>query len=290
MVLIGNISARSGDHRKRKKKLFHRHQPESATRRSVMISTLRLFPDVNLKPMACNRQARVRLAAQDDGPGGTMRVLFIEDDTNLGEAVRDHIVGEGHAVDWVRRLGDAEAAVASVSFDLLLLDLGLPDGRGLDFLKHLREAGNSVPVVIVTAMDQISWRIEGLNAGADDYLVKPFDLSELSARLAAVARRYSGNPNPLIAIGDLSIDLVHRLAARSGVAADLTGREWAVLERLVRRPGAIVSKAELEDTIYAFGAEIESNAVEVYVSRLRRKLGADAITTVRGVGYRVGDK
>jgi two-component system OmpR family response regulator len=219
-----------------------------------------------------------------------MRVLLIEDDASLGEAVRDHIAAEAHAVDWVRRLGDAEAAVAGVDFDLILLDLGLPDGRGLDFLTRLRRRGSMIPVIIVTAMDQISWRIEGLNAGADDYLVKPFDLSELSARLAAVARRYSGNPNPRITIGGLSIDLAHRSAARSGITADLTGREWAVLERLVRRPGAIVSKAELEDTIYAFGAEIESNAVEVYVSRLRRKLGADAITTVRGLGYRVGGK
>lgn len=219
-----------------------------------------------------------------------MRVLLIEDDASLGEAVRDHIAGEGHAVDWVRRLGDAEAAMAGVAFDLLLLDLGLPDGSGLDFLRRLREAGNTVPVMIATAMDQISWRIEGLNAGADDYLVKPFDLSELSARLAAVARRYSGNPNPLITVGDLSIDLAHRSVTRSGTAADLTGREWAVLERLLRRPGAIVSRGELEDTLYAFGSEIESNAVEVYVSRLRRKLGAGAITTVRGLGYRVGER
>jgi two-component system OmpR family response regulator len=219
-----------------------------------------------------------------------MRVLLIEDDSSLGEAVRDHIAGEGHAVDWVRRLGDAEAAIAGTNFDLLLLDLGLPDGRGLEFLRQLRAAGDTVPVIIATAMDQISWRIEGLNAGADDYLVKPFDLSELSARLAAVARRYSGNPNPLIAIGDLSIDLAHRSVMRKGSAADLTGREWAVLERLLRRPGAIVSKSELEDTLYAFGSEIESNAVEVYVSRLRRKLGAETITTVRGLGYRVGDK
>jgi two-component system OmpR family response regulator len=219
-----------------------------------------------------------------------MRILLIEDDASLGEAVRDHIAAEAHAVDWVRSIGDAEAALAGVDFDLVLLDLGLPDGRGLDFLTHLRARGSATPVVIVTAMDQISWRIEGLNAGADDYLVKPFDLSELSARLAAVARRYTGNPNPLLSVGDLSIDLAHRAVMRRGVAARLTGREWALLERLLRRPGAIVSKPELEDTIYAFGSEIESNAVEVYVSRLRRKLGVDAITTVRGLGYRIGSK
>jgi len=219
-----------------------------------------------------------------------MRILLIEDDASLGEAVRDHIAAEAHAVDWVRSIGDAEAALAGVDFDLVLLDLGLPDGRGLDFLTRLRARGSTTPVIIVTAMDQISWRIEGLNAGADDYLVKPFDLSELSARLAAVARRYTGNPNPLLSVGELSIDLAHRAVMRRGVAARLTGREWALLERLLRRPGAIVSKPELEDTIYAFGSEIESNAVEVYVSRLRRKLGVDAITTVRGLGYRMGSK
>jgi two-component system, OmpR family, response regulator len=219
-----------------------------------------------------------------------MRVLLIEDDASLGEAVRDHIAGEAHAADWVRRLDDAEAALAGVDFDLILLDLSLPDGRGLDFLRRLRKRGSATPVIIVTAMDQISWRIDGLNAGADDYLVKPFDLSELSARLAAVARRYAGNPNPLISVGQLSVDLAHRSVSREGLAADLTGREWAVLERLLRRPGAIVSKPELEDTIYAFGSEVESNAVEVYVSRLRRKLGAEAITTVRGLGYRMGGK
>jgi two-component system OmpR family response regulator len=219
-----------------------------------------------------------------------MRILLIEDDASLGEAVRDHIAAEAHAVDWVRSIGDAEAALAGVDFDLVLLDLGLPDGRGLDFLTRLRARGSTTPVIIVTAMDQISWRIEGLNAGADDYLVKPFDLSELSARLAAVARRYTGNPNPLLSVGELSIDQAHRAVMRRGVAARLTGREWALLERLLRRPGAIVSKPELEDTIYAFGSEIESNAVEVYVSRLRRKLGVDAITTVRGLGYRMGSK
>jgi two-component system OmpR family response regulator len=219
-----------------------------------------------------------------------MRVLLIEDDASLGEAVQDHVAAEAHAVDWVRSIGDAEAALAGVDFDLVLLDLGLPDGRGLDFLTRLRRRGSTTPVIIVTAMDQISRRIEGLNAGADDYLVKPFDLSELSARLAAVARRYTGNPNPLLSVGELSIDLAHRSVTRRGVAAMLTGREWALLERLLRRPGAIVSKPELEDTIYAFGSEIESNAVEVYVSRLRRKLGAEVITTVRGLGYRMSDK
>lgn len=217
-----------------------------------------------------------------------MRVLLIEDDAGLGEAVRDHVAADGHAVDWVRRLDDAETARAGVKFDLILLDLNLPDGRGMDFLRRLRKARDSTPVIILTAMDQISWRIEGLNSGADDYLVKPFNLSELSARLLAVARRYGGNPNPLFAVGRLEIDIANRIVLCDGARTDISQREWAVLERLLRRPGAIVSKTQLEDSLYEFGAEIEGNAVEVYVSRLRRKLGADAIITVRGVGYRMG--
>ena len=217
-----------------------------------------------------------------------MRVLLIEDDAGLGEAVRDHVASDGHAVDWVRRLEDAEAARSGVTFDLILLDLGLPDGRGVDFLRRLRKGGDTTPVIILTAMDQISSRIEGLNSGADDYLVKPFDLSELSARLLAVARRYGGNPNPLIVVGPLEIDIAHRMVTRKGVRADISQREWAVLERLLRRPGAVISKTQLEDSLFEFGAEVESNAVEVYISRLRRKLGSEVITTVRGLGYRMG--
>ena len=219
-----------------------------------------------------------------------MRVLLIEDDTTLGEAVRDHVAADGHAVDWVKRLDEAEDARAGVSFDLILLDLNLPDGGGLDFLRRLRKRGEVTPVIILPAMDQISWRIDGLNAGADDYLVKPFNLSELSARLLAVARRYTGNPNPLIQLGPVEIDLAHRSITRNGTPADVTSREWAVLDRLLRHPGAIVSKAQLEDALYEFGAEVESNAVEVYVSRLRRKLGQELIATVRGLGYRIDGK
>jgi two-component system, OmpR family, response regulator len=219
-----------------------------------------------------------------------MRVLLIEDDVSLGEAVRDHVAADGHAIDWVTRLDEAEDARAGVAFDLILLDLNLPDGGGLDFLRRMRKRGEVTPVIILTAMDQISWRIDGLNAGADDYLVKPFNLSELSARLLAVARRYSGNPNPLIMLGPVEIDLAHRAVTRDGAVVEITGREWAVLDRLLRHPGALVSKPQLEDTLYEFGAEVESNAVEVYVSRLRRKLGQDLITTVRGLGYRIGGK
>ncbi|MEO5807926.1 response regulator transcription factor [Devosia sp.] len=216
-----------------------------------------------------------------------MRILLIEDDHVLGAAIRDHIAADGHGVDWMRRLDDAQAAIDSVAYQLILLDLNLPDGRGLDLLRRLRASGSAVPVIITTAQDQIAVRIEGLNAGADDYLVKPFDLSEMSARLAAVARRYSGNPAPLITVGDASINTATREVVTRGRPVVLTAREWAVLDRLLTRRGAIVAKAEIEDSLYAFGAEIESNAVEVYVSRLRKKLGKQAVTTLRGLGYQV---
>lgn len=217
-----------------------------------------------------------------------MRILLIEDDETLGGAVRDQIAADGHAVDWMRGLNDAEDGVRAAAYDLILLDLMLPDGRGIDFLRRRRAAGDATPVIVVTARDRISDRIEGLNAGADDYLVKPFDLSELSARIAAVARRYAGNPNPLATVGELEIDLAARAVYRSGRAVDLTVKEWAIFEALVQRPGAILSKAQLEERLYAFDADVESNTIEVHVSRLRKKLGHDVIETARGLGYRLG--
>ncbi|MDB5529951.1 MAG: two-component system response regulator [Devosia sp.] len=216
-----------------------------------------------------------------------MRVLLIEDDYVLGGAIRDHIAASGHGVDWMKRIDEAKLALANVAYELVLLDLNLPDGRGLDLLRELRAALNRVPVIITTAQDQIAVRIEGLNSGADDYLVKPFDLSEMSARVSAVARRYAGNPSPAISIGPVSIDLGRKIVIVGDKPATLTGREWAVLERLVRHRGAIVTKGEIEDSLYAFGAEIESNAVEVYISRLRKKLGRDFVSTARGLGYQV---
>lgn len=155
-------------------------------------------------------------------------------------------------------------------------------------MKTLRGRGDVTPAIILTALDQVSDRIEGLNAGADDYLVKPFDLSELSARIASVARRYGGNPNPIVTHGALDIDLAARSVRRSGKAFALTAREWALFEALLSRPGQLLPKARLEDKLYPFGAEIESNTIEVHVSRLRKKLGAAVIETERGMGYRLG--
>jgi two-component system OmpR family response regulator len=216
-----------------------------------------------------------------------MRVLLIEDDRVLGEAVCEHVASFGYGVDWMKRLDEVRESLATVPYDLVLLDLNLPEGRGLDLWHELRRGGSKVPVIILTALDQIASRIEGLNSGADDYLVKPFDLSELSARVTAVARRYGGNPNPLLQLGQLEIDLARRFISVAGRPIDLTAREWAVLERLLRRPNAIIAKSEIEDSLYEFGAEIESNAVEVYVSRLRKKLGRETIKTNRASDTRL---
>ena len=216
-----------------------------------------------------------------------MRVLLVEDDPGLGAAVRDHVAAEGHTIDWARRLDEAADHVRTISYDLILLDLMLPDGRGLEFLRARRTAADATPVIILTALDQISDRIAGLNAGADDYLVKPFDLSELSARLKAVARRYSGNPNPLMVVGDLKIDMAARAVMRNGQPVPLTAREWVLFETFLQRPGALLSKEQLEERLYSFDAEVESNTIEVHVSKLRKKLGRDVIETVRGMGYRL---
>ena len=217
-----------------------------------------------------------------------MRILLIEDDPGLGTAVRDQIAAEGHVPDLAISLSDAHDFCATMTYDLILLDLGLPDGRGLDFLRGLRAKGAVTPVIILTARDRITERIEGLNTGADDYMVKPFDLAELSARIASVARRYAGNPNPQISLGALQIDLAaHAIQGASG-QIDLSQREWVIFEALLQRPGQIVSKSQIEDRLYSFDAEVESNTIEVYVSRLRKKLGKDAVQTIRGLGYRLG--
>jgi two-component system OmpR family response regulator len=216
-----------------------------------------------------------------------MRILLIEDEPVLGEAVATHLKRSSHAVDWVQRLDDAEAALSAVDYGLVLLDLHLPDGRGLDLLRKLRRKEDRRPVIILTARDQIRDRIEGLNAGADDYIVKPFDLDELAARILAVNRRSAALAGPTLKAGHVLIDQTARKAWRGDREVVLTAREWALLDCLAKRVGATFSKAQLEEALYAFGDEVESNVVEVYVSRLRKKLGPSAIRTVRGLGYRL---
>ena len=218
-----------------------------------------------------------------------MRMLLVEDDTAFSDRRCEiRASADGHSVDWVTGVRDAEAAIVSAPYELVLLDLMLPDGGGLDFLKARRSSGDVTPVIVLTARDQISDRIAALDAGADDYLVKPFDLSELSARVRAVSRRYAGNPNPLVLVADLEIDLAARSIRKGGKAVQLTRREWSLFEAFVQRPSQLMSKTQLEERLYSFDAEVESNTIEVYIGRLRRKLGADIIETVRGMGYRLG--
>lgn len=217
-----------------------------------------------------------------------MRVLLVENDTLLGAAVRDQVAADGHSVDWAIRLDAASDHLRVAAYQLILLDLMLPDGQGLDFLRRRRLAGDDTPVIILTARDQLSDRIAGLNGGADDYMVKPFELSELTARLGAVARRYAGNPNPIIRLGELQIDMAGHSVHRAGRRVALTAREWALFEALLQHPNQLLSKTQLEERLYSFDAEIESNTIEVYVGRLRKKVGHAMIETVRGMGYRLG--
>lgn len=215
-----------------------------------------------------------------------MRILLVEDQPNLADAISTHLTCKGFSVDIAGSIRQAEAALAVGQFEAACLDLSLPDGDGITFLIRQRQRNNNMPVVIMTARDQISDRIRGLEAGADDYLVKPFDLNELFARLQAVMRRYSGNPNPLLHIGRLSIDLNGHRVQLDNQDVSLTSKEWAVLAKLIVQPGSVVSKAQLEEALYSFNDEIGSNTLEVYVSRLRKKLGKDSIETLRGIGYR----
>jgi len=214
-----------------------------------------------------------------------MRLLLVEDDAMIGESVAAGLRLAGHAVDWVQDGRAAEAALAAPGHDLVLLDLGLPRKAGLDVLKGLRAGGSDLPVLIITARDAVTDRIAGLDAGADDYLVKPFDLDELAARIRAVARRHAGRAAPVIEYGALRFDPATRQASVGGAVVALAARELAVLEALLERPGAVLSRAQLEERLYGWREEIESNTVEVHIHALRRKLGAGLIRTLRGVGY-----
>ena len=217
-----------------------------------------------------------------------MRLLLAEDDSMIGEAVRRGLAQDGFAVDWVRDGHAAELALAENVHEVLLLDLGLPRKEGLDVLAAMRRRGDARPVLVLTARDAVADRVAGLAAGADDYLVTPFELTELAARIRALARRQSGRAAPRIDLGAVTVDPATREVCVDGAPVPLSGREYALLEALAARPGAILSRAQLEDRLYGWGEELESNAISVYVHQLRRKLGHDLIHTVRGVGYYVG--
>lgn len=217
-----------------------------------------------------------------------MRLLVVEDEGDLAHAVLDHLRAHSHAADHAATLDEAEAAVRTTRYDLVLLDLRLPDGDGLTLLRDMRDRRMDTPVLVVTARDRITERIEGLKAGADDYLTKPYDLDEMLARIDAILRRAEGTRASLRSFGALRINPEARTVEVDGTSVTLTPREWAILERLSRRPGLVVSRQELEESLYGFGDEVESNAIEAHVSRLRTKLGRQSVETVRGFGYRMG--
>ncbi|HWG29724.1 MAG TPA: response regulator transcription factor [Steroidobacteraceae bacterium] len=216
-----------------------------------------------------------------------MRLLLVEDDAMIGEAIRTGLKRDGFAVDWVYDGDSADRVLRTEGFDLALLDLGLPRKDGLQVLRALRARRQSLPVLIITARDAVSDRIQGLDAGADDYLVKPFDLDELAARIRALLRRKSGRPAPLIEHLGVTLDPATHAVSRDGREVDLSPKEFALLQLLLERPGTIHSRSQIEERLYGWGEEVESNAVEVHIHGLRRKLGADFILNVRGVGYRV---
>ncbi len=216
-----------------------------------------------------------------------MRLLLVEDDPMIGASIQRGLKPAGYGVDWVRDGAAAELALLDGAHDLILLDLGLPKKTGLDLLAGLRKKGVATPVLVITARDAVADRVKGLDAGADDYLVKPFDLDELSARIRALLRRQGGRASPVIEVGALSLNSATHEVKLEGAPVALSRREFALLHALMEQPGVPLSRAQLEERIYGWGEEIESNAVEVYIHALRRKLGSERIRNVRGVGYMV---
>jgi two-component system response regulator QseB len=203
----------------------------------------------------------------------------------IGASVQRGLRQEGYAVDWLREGEGAETAFATTQYDLLLLDLGLPGISGLQVLTRLRQLGHHQPVLILTARDAVSERVRGLDAGADDYLVKPFDLNELAARIRALLRRHGGRSSPVLGAGRLQLDPTSHEVSLDGQPVTLSAREFSLLQALLEQPGRPLSRAQLEERIYGWGEEVESNAVEVYIHALRRKLGTETIKNLRGVGY-----
>jgi two-component system response regulator QseB len=216
-----------------------------------------------------------------------MRILLVEDDPMIGKSLQSALLQDHYTVDWVKDGQAAKLALEAApgAYALVLLDLGLPRKSGLDLLREIRRGGDRVRVLIVTARDAVTDRVAGLDAGADDYLVKPFSLDELAARMRALLRRDVAREDNLLRNGALSVDPVARSVLQNGKVVDVSSRELALLAALLERPGTALSKSQLEERLYGWGQEVESNAVEVHVHNLRRKLGAEAIRTIRGVGY-----
>jgi DNA-binding response OmpR family regulator len=218
-----------------------------------------------------------------------LRVLLVEDDALLGDGIRAGLRLADYAVDWVRDGESARLALLDHDYDACVLDLGLPKKDGLAVLRDLRARGNPLPVLVLTARDTAADKIAGLDAGADDYLTKPFDLGELQARMRALLRRAAGAATPQLTHGTIALDPAARRVTLDGQPVKLSAREYALLHDLLSHRNQVRSRAQLEESLYAWGEEAESNTVEVYIHFLRKKLGADSIETVRGFGYRIGD-
>ena len=216
-----------------------------------------------------------------------MRILLIEDEKDLAAPVIEHLKADQNVFDWFETVSDGDTAAFGVPYDVILLDLQLPDGDGLDLLKTLRTRNLRTPIIILTARDKVSDRIKGLNQGADDYVIKPYDLSELTARINTVCRRSSERAAEIVSLADIEVNMAEHSVARAGAPVKLTAKEWGVFECLLLRRTKIVPKDTLEQALYAFGDEVESNAIEAHISRLRGKLGKELIVTHRGLGYRL---
>jgi len=222
-----------------------------------------------------------------DNAGGAMRLLLVEDDGMIAETVLESMRREGYAIDWAQDGRAAELSLGNGVYDLVLLDLGLPRKDGFDLLRGYRRQGGEAPVIILTARDAVNDRIRGLDAGADDYLIKPFDLDELAARARALLRRRIGQKQPVYTHGELTLDPAAHEVTKGGVRLALVPREFALLQALIEEPARVFTRAELEDKLYGWGEEVGSNTIEVHVHSLRRKIGAEQVVTVRGVGYRL---
>jgi two-component system response regulator QseB len=216
-----------------------------------------------------------------------MRLLLVEDDEMIGETIVEAMHQTGYAIDWARDAREAELSLLHDLYDLVMLDLSLPKGDGLEVLDLYRRRGGNTPVIILTARDAVQSRIDGLDSGADDYLVKPFDLEELSARIRALLRRRIGQANPVYTHGDLALNPITHEATLQGRPLSLVPREFSLLQILIEEPSRVYTRSELEEKLYGWGEEVGSNAIQVHIHSLRRKLGADRIETVRGVGYRL---
>ncbi len=214
-----------------------------------------------------------------------MRLLVVEDDPLLGDAIQAGLKQAGYAVDWVNDGLKADHALSTEAYVAMVLDLGLPRLSGLEVLSRLRQRKSALPVLILTARDTVEERIQGLDQGADDYLVKPFDLGELAARLRALIRRSNGQPNPVLQVGEVQLDPAAHSVTYQGQLVELASREFTVLQALMLNVGRVMSRSQLEDKLYAWGQEVESNTVEVHIHHLRRKLYPGLIETIRGVGY-----